>query len=248
VESEETKIEAGPQTGNDELLLRDGRRGLFEDGFDLINRFLASDQATSDRTIRGDLTFAGWLNRGHRGILRGSDVEQLTRTTLQALGDVKVIAHEMEKRFVADEVAAAEHRVTIAFGRGLGDESDAWTKGAARVGESGLVAWTNDHAELFDAGTGRFFENDLKRSLRFSVRIDERLERKGALARIGGGDESFADFHSENEEDGTLSRGERVGFDRRRRHWVAPEGVPRVCPIDISRGNRGGTAWKGRRF
>ena len=102
-----------------------------------------------------------------------------------------MVADEVEERLVADEFTSAKDGMTIAASGGLGDEADARTQGAAGLGVSGFVAGADDDAELLDPGAGGFLEHDLKGGFRFSVLIHQRLERQGALAGIGGGDEGF---------------------------------------------------------
>lgn len=121
--------------------------------------------------------------------------------------------------------------MAVAAGMGLRDETNARAEIAAGLGVGGFVAGTNDDAKLFDAGVGGFFEDELQGSFRFAVRIDERLERKGALARVGGGDEGFANFHAAELE---RSRGQSVRramqrVQLERRTQGSPDEAVRVC-------------------
>ena len=63
-----------------------------------------------------------------------------------------------------------------------------------RVG--GLVARTDDHRDLGDAGGGDFPGEDGEGGLGDAVAVHQRLERQRALVFPGGGDDGFGDFHA----------------------------------------------------
>lgn len=106
-----------------------------------------------------------------------------------------MVADEVEKRLIADEVATAEDGVTIAARSGPGDEPHAGPQRAAGLGVGGFITGAHDDAELFDAGTGSLLEDELEGGFRFTALVDQDLQREGALARVGGGDEGLANRH-----------------------------------------------------
>jgi hypothetical protein len=161
----------------------------------LIQGLIAAHEPAADRAERGQLTFTGRLYCRNGCVFRRCDFNQLPRATGRGLGNVEVIAHQMEKRFVADELLAAQHRVPITAGGILHNETHARPEIAAGLGERAFVARTHDDAELLDAGAGGFFEHDLEGGFRFAGLVDERLKRQGALAGIGSGNKDFADSH-----------------------------------------------------
>jgi hypothetical protein len=106
-----------------------------------------------------------------------------------------MVAHEVEKSLAADEIASAEDGMAIATRLALGNEANTVAERAAGAGIGGFVAGAHDHAEFLDAGAGRLLQDDLQGGLRLALLVDQHLERQGALAGIGGGDEGFANFH-----------------------------------------------------
>ena len=211
VETEEAEVKPGSQSGHDELLFGGGGRGLFEDGVDLVERAVAADELAADGPVGGELALAGRLHGGDGGVLGDGDGDELAGAARGAVGDVEVVADEVKKRLISDEVAAAEDGVAVAAGGGLGDEAHARTEGAAGFGVGGFVAGADDDAEFLDAGAGGLLEDDLEGGFRFALLVDERLEREGALARIRGGDEGFADGHGRARgRTGEVSRGGRA--------------------------------------
>src|ERR1043166_3111686 len=106
-----------------------------------------------------------------------------------------MIAHEVEKGFLADKVSAAEYGVTVSSRLILHDEPHARAQSTAGLGIPRLVAGTHHDAELIDAGAGRLLEHDLKGGLRLARRINERLQRQRALPWVCRGDQDFSHSH-----------------------------------------------------
>jgi len=138
------------------------------------------------------------LHGGNGAGFAGGDFHQLPRTALRFAAQVKVIADEQEKRRLAGEILRAPHGVTVAERRSLLDELDVPSmhsdSGAVALG----VAGANDDADFFNAGVERFLDDDGEGSLGLAVAVNERLQRKSALALAGSGDDSFANVHDEN--------------------------------------------------
>jgi hypothetical protein len=221
VEAEEAQIETGAQTRDDQLLLGDGRRGFFENGFDLVNRLLSAHQPSADRAVGRELAFAGGLDGGDRGVFGGGDLKELSGATLLALSNVQVIADEMQKRFVADELAPAEDRVSVTAGRGLRNEANLGAERSACIRVGVLIARTDNDRELLDAGAGGFFEYDLEGGFRFAARIDQRLKREGALTWISRSNKGFANFHwTDRKRSGSQSAATGEWFNLKCGKWV----------------------------
>lgn len=113
-----------------------------------------------------------------------------------------MIADEMQKWLIADKLAAAENGVAVAVGFRLGDETYLRAKSAAGLGVGILITGADDDGELLDSGASGFFKNDLEGRFRLAARVNERLQRQGALTWIGRGNKGFANFHEANRERG----------------------------------------------
>ena len=64
-----------------------------------------------------------------------------------------------------------------------------------RIGVRGLIARTNDDADLFDMGAEHLFDDDREDRFLDAVAVYECLERQSALIATGGGDDGFAELH-----------------------------------------------------
>jgi hypothetical protein len=113
-----------------------------------------------------------------------------------------MIADQVEKGVLGDEVAGAVDRVGVAEGLGLGDEGEARRVVAGDFRILGFVARKNDDADLLDARAAGFGDLDGQDGFLGSVAIDKGLEGEPALLGSGGGDDGFRDFH-----DGASLRG-----------------------------------------
>jgi hypothetical protein len=165
VHAEEAQVEARAQPRHDQLLLGDRRRGLLEDRVDLVERALAADEPSAHRAVGRELALARGLHGGDRRVLRHGHVHELARATRRAVRDVQVIADQVEERVIADEVAAAEHRVAVAARLRLRHEPHPGAERTAGLAVRGLVARADDDAELLDPGAGGLLEDDAERGL-----------------------------------------------------------------------------------
>ena len=195
VHSEEAEVVAGPETGDDEVLFRLGGRGLLEDQLDAVKVGVAGDALASDSSETGKAILAG----GHHGrdgaALRGGDLNQLLGTAGFGLTDPEMIADQVEKGVLADELAGAVDRMGVTERLGLGHEGEARRVVAGDVRVFGFVTRKNDDADLLDARAAGFGDLDGQDGFLGSVAVDKGLQGEPALLGSGGGDDSFRDFH-----------------------------------------------------
>lgn len=125
VDAEEAEVVALAEAGGGEDAFGFGGGGFFENGIDLIK--LGSDGWTTDGAEVGEQTFAGCGDGGDGATFGGVDADEFGGEGADGalVGEVEVIADEVEEGGVADEVAGEGDGVGVAAGFGLFDEGDA---------------------------------------------------------------------------------------------------------------------------
>jgi len=107
-----------------------------------------------------------------------------------------MIPDEQEKRVFPDKFMRAMDRVAVAERLRLFDKIEAVRMGACSRTIGSLVSRSDDGANFIDSGAEYFLEDDGERGFGNAVPVDKGLERQGALAFAGGGNDGASDFHS----------------------------------------------------
>ena len=195
VHSKKAKVMARPQAGHDKFLLSLSRRGLLQHLRNFIKTLSCCHQMASDRAIERQLALMRCLNGRDSALLCGGYFDQLLRGPLLAAADVKVVTHEQQERFGADEVTRAKHRMTITQRGALLDEPQPATLAAGGRGIGLLISRANHDTDFVDPGGEYFLDNDAQRSFGNAIAVHQRLQGKRALGFASGGDDGFFDFH-----------------------------------------------------
>ena len=190
VDAEEAKVLALAEAGGGEDAFGFGGGGFFEDGVDLIE--LGPDGGAADGAEEGEEAFAGGGDGGDGAAFGGVDADEFggegTDGTL--VGEVEVIADEVEEGGVGDEIAGEGDGVGVAAGFGLFDEGDAAAGGGEERLEAGRLGGGDDDGDFVD-GVGEEIEKEIADGGAAGVRRGEGLVEEVLLTGAGGGDDGF---------------------------------------------------------
>src|SRR4051794_6305484 len=95
--SKKAKVMPSPKPRNDQVLLGDSRRWLFQNLFNLVEVSLFLDSLATNGSIIWKHSFTRGLHRRDGAGLHESHVDQLLSTGLFFSAQVKVIADKMQK-------------------------------------------------------------------------------------------------------------------------------------------------------
>ena len=132
VHAEKAQIMARPQTRHDQLLLRFRRGGFLQDFFDHVEMGPVGHAFASHGAVIRQQALPRRLHRRNGGVLRRRDVHQLLGATPLFAAQVKMIAHQVEKRFVSNELLRAIKRLAVAQGGDLLDKVELLGPGPRR--------------------------------------------------------------------------------------------------------------------
>jgi len=196
VHPEEAEIVALAEAGGEERLLGLGGSWFLDHASHFEESVSALEAASADGAEEGQLALVGGSDGGDRAALAvGLFDEQSGAGAAGHFGDVEVIAHHEQERFVAGEGAGAEDRVAVAAGFILLDELEPFAEVAGGFFEDGGVTGPDDDRDFFDAGVGRLAEEYVKHGAGVAVGVDDGLERDFPLPGTGSGDDGARGFH-----------------------------------------------------
>lgn len=193
VQAEEAEVMPRTQTRDDELLLGQGGRGLFEDILHFIETIAAGDELAADGTVVGQFAFLGGLHTGDGAFLLRGDGDDLFGAAHIRAADPEVIANEMEEGLVADEFARAVDGMTVATWVALFDELDfaGVFTGGGGVGRG--VTGGDDDGDVLTTSADGLVQEDVQGGAGFAIAVHKGLEGESALVPTGGGDDCFPD-------------------------------------------------------
>ena len=124
MDSEEAEIIAGANARHHQALLGFGGRGLLDHGIDAIEIAAAFDAAAGDGAEARQQALARGLHAGDGALLGFGELHQAVRGGFGPRGHVEVIAHHVQERIGADELARAQDGVAVALRLGLRHEAN----------------------------------------------------------------------------------------------------------------------------
>jgi hypothetical protein len=193
VHAEEAEIVAGAQARHQQALLRLRGGGLFDDGIHAVQIVAAGHAASRHRAKARQQALASRLHAADRAGFGLRQFHQVLGRCLAARRDVEVIAHHMQERVRAGELARAPDGVAVAARFRLCREVKGRRQLARGLGVAGFVARPYHHADLFDFRGQRLFDEDAEQRLLRAVAIHQGLQRERALGAPGGGNDGFTD-------------------------------------------------------
>ncbi len=137
----------------------------------------------------------GGLDSRHRAVLGFGNFDQLLRRALLRSADIQMIPHQQQKRFRADELAAAKHGMTVTERLLLFDELQSFAASACRSRVSFLVTGRDDDANLLDARGQNLLDDDAQRRLGGAIPVHQGLQRERPLTLASRCDDGLFDFH-----------------------------------------------------
>jgi hypothetical protein len=153
------------------------------------------------------------LHCGNGAGLRLRDGDELLRAAFVPSAQVKMVAHEVQKRRVPDEGPAAQKRVPVPAQRLLFDKLHPHRRILQRARVTFAVARRDDDGGFIDTRARNFLDNDTDGRLLRPIRIDEGLQRQPILIPPRGGYDRFRDFHLE-EQVATAAKTQSISDDR----------------------------------
>ena len=174
--AEEAKVVSGAEAGHVQVLLGLGGSRFFADLIHLVDPAVGASQSAADRSVVEEFAFVGGLDGGDGTILGGGDFDELLGASIGAVLDVEVVADEEQEGIVFGEIVSAQHGMTIAARRFLGDEMEPAGQVARAQAVGGFIAGPDDEADLVNAGFEDFLGQDAEGGFFDAVAVHERLE------------------------------------------------------------------------
>ena len=186
---------SSPQSGHNQMLFRLRRGWFFENPFNLIKLRSMGNSLAANRAVEWQQALTSRLHRRNGAVFRGRDANQLFRASPWFPAEVKMVADQMEKGIIGDELARAVERVPVSQGRGLFHETEAIAP-ASGGGEIDFpIPRTNHNADFLGAGAQGFFDDDLQGGFLDAIAIHQRLKGEPVLVSASRRYDCLFDFH-----------------------------------------------------